>query len=162
MNIAKAESLLGSCLQNFANYLGKSMSIELHLLSRQDVKDRRTEIIQELGAEFEPFGESTLGESIYGPNGTAILIYPFNIFSAQEFEHTVYHECGHWYFREANPVLTQKQQEPNGYPFDSIHHGSHFAEMIINIQSIDLLFKMIYNNYNFIRSQGVRGRLLPG
>ena len=50
MNIAKAESLLGSCLQNFANYLGKSMSIELHLLSRQDVKDRRTEIIQELGA----------------------------------------------------------------------------------------------------------------
>ena len=135
MNIAKAEALLGSCLQNFANYIGKSMNIAVHLLSRQDVKDRRTEIIQELGAEFEPFGESTLGESICGSNGTAMLIYPFNIFSAQEFEHTVYHECGHWHFREANPELTQKQQAPNGLSRTVQLGYTLFDEFIAEVQA---------------------------
>lgn len=110
MNTASAEALLETSLKTFSGFIGEPVMIETMLLSRQDIKDRRTQIFHELEAVYEPFAESTLGETITGSKGSVILLYPFNMVSEQEFIHVLFHECGHWHFREVNPELIRKQQ----------------------------------------------------
>lgn len=109
MKYNEAEMLLKDALKSFDEVMQCDFSDEVYLLARSDVKSKRPEVFKKLKAEFEEFAQSTLGETIYGTEGTAILVYPFNINNKSEFLHTVFHECAHKLFKEINPEITHKQ-----------------------------------------------------
>lgn len=109
MNMRKAEELTNQVLLCFQEFTHQKMETPVYVLSREEINVRRRQIINDVGAQYEMFGNSTMGESVSGPKGSAIILYPFNIFSTYEYEHTLLHECGHMYLRIVNSEIADKQ-----------------------------------------------------
>lgn len=109
MNKVKAEQLVNEAVNIFAAAMGIPFEIPVYIFGHQEADESRTELMRSLGAEYEDFQDTTMGETINGVNGTAIVIYPFNIFNKDELNHVFIHEMVHQVFRFENPEIDKKQ-----------------------------------------------------
>lgn len=109
MNISKAEQFVNEAINRFAEVIEIPFAIPVYVCARQEVDEERTKLMRSLGAEYEDFQDTTMGETINGVNGSAIVLYPFNIFNRDELNHILMHEMGHYAFRYENPEIDRKQ-----------------------------------------------------
>ena len=110
MNKIKAESLVEQAIINFESSLGvEEVDVPVYVFSRIETKEKRDELIRTLNAVYEPYSDGTLGETITGTEGAAVVLYSFNIMSEDELNYTLTHELVHRLFRDLNPEISRKQ-----------------------------------------------------
>ena len=146
MNKNRAESLVEQAIINFESVLKvEEVDVPVYVFSRMDAKEKRDELIRTLNAVSEPYADNTLGETITGTEGAAVVLYSFNILSADELNYTLTHELVHRLFRDLNPEISRKQLAGE----NDVVVGSGFTffdEFIAEVITFDITGKSFYQN----------------
>ena len=146
MNKNKAESLVEQAIRNFESVLQvEEVDVPVYVFSRTDVKEQREELIRSLNGVFEPYEDNTLGETITGTEGAAVVLYSFNIMSGDELNYILTHELVHRLFRDLNPEISRKQLAGK----NDIVVGSGFTffdEFIADTVTFRITGKSFYQN----------------
>ena len=69
MNISKAEQFVNEAINRFVEVIEIPFAIPVYICARQEVDEERTKLMRSLGAEYEDFQDTTMGETINGVNG---------------------------------------------------------------------------------------------
>jgi len=108
MTIKECEIRIEGIKQRFREYFHIDFDVDVFLLGKASVETKRTAIFEICGDELFPFAPTTSGETIHGPWGFAVLMYPFNIKYPSDFDHALCHEFGHVLFGQNNQILLDK------------------------------------------------------
>lgn len=139
MTIKECETRIEDIKQRFREYFHIDFDVDVFLLGKASVETKRTAIFEKCGDELFPFASTTSGETVHGPRGFAVLMYPFNIKYPSEFDHALYHEFGHVLFGQNNQMLLEKLRhvkfhEDGGIAAFGLSVWSEFiAECIANL-----------------------------
>ena len=79
MTIKECETRIEDIKQRFREYFHIDFDVDVFLLGKASVETKRTAIFKIYGDELFPFTSTTAGETVHGPLGSAVLMYPFNI-----------------------------------------------------------------------------------
>lgn len=108
MTIKECEPRIEAVKQRFRDYFQTAFDAEVFLFGKAGVHEKRAALFKICGEELFEFLPSTLGETISGVNGTAVLMYPYKIRYPSEFDLTLAHELGHVFFGSQNSALVTK------------------------------------------------------
>jgi len=108
MTIKECETRIEGIKQRFRDYFKMDFNVEVFLLGKAAVETKRPALFEICGDEIFPFTSSTVGETIHGKRGSAVLMYPFNARYPAEFDNTLCHEFGHVLFSRCNQALLER------------------------------------------------------
>ena len=96
MTIKECEIRIENVKQRFRDFFKIDFDVDVLLLGKAAVETKRPALFEICGDEFFPFTSNTVGETIHGKRGTAVLMYPFNARYTAEFDNTLCHDaiCG--------------------------------------------------------------------
>lgn len=108
MTIKDCETRVESVKQRFRGYFNQDFDVDVFLLGKAGTGEKREALFRLCSEPLFSFLPSTLGETLFGPTGTAVMMYPFNIRYPGEFDFALCHEFGHVFFNRENAELVQK------------------------------------------------------
>lgn len=108
MTIKDCESRVESVKRRFGDYFNQDFDVDVFLLGKAGTGEKREALFGLCSEPLFGFLPSTLGETLCGPTGTAVMMYPFNIRYPGEFDFALCHEFGHVFFNRENAELVQK------------------------------------------------------
>lgn len=108
MTIKDCENRVESVKRRFGDYFNQDFNVDVFLLGKAGTGEKREALFSLCSEPLFGFLPSTLGETLCGPTGTAVMMYPFNIRYPGEFDFALCHEFGHVFFNRENAELVQK------------------------------------------------------
>lgn len=108
MTIKDCEGRVESLKRRFGKYFNQDFNVDVFLLGKAGTGEKREALFRLCSEPLFGFLPSTLGETLCGPTGTAVMMYPFNIRYPGEFDFALCHEFGHVFFNRKNAELVQK------------------------------------------------------